>query len=89
MTGDLDRHQEQLGMAGMVVEQCQSLGHDLERGGKAAYLLGVGDAPGQLVVAHRGLVDAGDLSDLLLRQAALRPEPSELIREAVLLAVFR
>ncbi len=87
--GELDSHEEQLVQAGEVVERGERLGHDLQRGCQPPQVLGLRRAPGELVVAHGGLVDAGYLGDLLLGEAALRPQLPQLLRQAVLLSFPR
>ena len=87
--GDLDEHEEQLVLVGGIVERDQGLRHNLQRRSQASDVLGLRHAPGELVVAHGGLVDARRLRDLLLGQPPQPPQSPQLLGEAVFLALLR
>lgn len=85
----LHGHEEEFVVVGGVVERGQRLRHDLQRRRQASDVLGLRHAPGELVVAHGGLVDARRLRDLLLGQPPQRPQSPQLLGEAVFLALLR
>ncbi len=87
--GHLHGHEEELVVVGVVVERDQGLRHDLQRRRQAPDVLGLRHAPCELVVAHGGLVDARRLRDLPLGEPPQRPQPSQLLGEAVFLALPR
>ena len=87
--GHLHGHEEELVVVGVVVERDQGLRHDLQRRRQAPDVLGLRHAPCELVVAHGGLVDARRLRDLPLGEPPQRPQPPQLLGEAVFLALPR
>lgn len=85
----LHGHAKELVVVGGVVERDQGLRHDLQRRRQAPDVLGLRHAPCELVVAHGGLVDARRLRDLPLGEPPQRPQPPQLLGEAVFLALPR